>query len=164
VPGVHVDPPASRREFVVLFPQPPDTVVPEELLSVTGSAVDARGRVVVEVRGEVDASTAPVLEACLDGQVGRRKVRVVVVDLEGVTFFGAAAVAVLVRVRRRCLARGARLVVRSGGQRRALLSLELSGLAPLVVSEEESGRRPGRRGPARAAGARGSGRGSPGRA
>jgi anti-sigma B factor antagonist len=138
-------------------------VVPDELLSVTGSPVDARGRVVVTVRGEVDAYTAPLLEACLDGQVARRKVRTVVVDLEQVGFLGATGIAVLLRARRRCLARGARLLVRSGGQRRVLQPLELTGLAPLVVSEADGARRQGRRGPARAAGARRSGRGSPGR-
>jgi anti-anti-sigma factor len=125
---------------------PSATVVPEELLAVTGSPVDAHGRVVVVVRGEVDAYTAPLLEACLDGQVARRKVRTVVVGLEQVTHLGAAGIAVLVRVRRRCLARGARLVVRTGGQRRAQLPLELAGLAQLVA-EEDGTRRPGRRGP-----------------
>jgi anti-sigma B factor antagonist len=133
-------------------------------LSVTGSSVDARGRVVVEVRGEVDSYTAPLLEACLDGQVGRRKVRTVVVDLTEVTFLGAAGVAVLARARRRLLARSARLMVCIGGQRRALSPLELTGVAPLVVSQEEAIRRPGRRGPARGSGGRPSGRGSPGRA
>jgi len=136
---------------------PPATVVPEELLSVTGSPVDGRGRVVVAVRGEVDAYTAPLLEACLDGQVARRKVRAVVVDLEEVTHLGAVGIAVLLRVRRRCLSRGTRLVVRTGGQRRAQLPLELAGLAQLVVSEEEGGRRPAWRGPVGAA------RRSPGR-
>jgi anti-sigma B factor antagonist len=136
---------------------PPATVVPEELLSVTGSPVDGRGRVVVAVRGEVDAYTAPLLEACLDGQVARRKVRAVVVDLEEVTHLGAVGIAVLLRVRRRCLSRGTRLVVRTGGQRRAQLPLELAGLAQLVVSEEEGARRPARRGPV------GGARRSPGR-
>jgi anti-anti-sigma factor len=135
---------------------PPATVVPEELLSVTGSPVDGRGRVVVAVRGEVDAYTAPLLEACLEGQVARRKVRTVVVDLEEVTHLGAVGIAVLLRVRRRCLSRGTRLVVRTGGQRRAQLPLELAGLAQLV-SEEEVARRPDRRGPV------GGARRSPGR-
>jgi anti-anti-sigma factor len=135
---------------------PPATVVPEELLSVTGSPVDGRGRVVVAVRGEVDAYTAPLLEACLEGQVARRKVRAVVVDLEEVTHLGAVGIAVLLRVRRRCLSRGTRLVVRTGGQRRTQRPLELAGLAQLV-SEEESVRRPARRGPV------GGARRSPGR-
>jgi anti-sigma B factor antagonist len=139
---------------------PTATVVPGELLSVTGSPVDARGRVVVVVRGEVDAYTAPLLEACLHGQVSRRKVRTVVVDLEEVSHLGAAGIAVLVRVRRRCHARGARLVLRCGEQRRVLLPLELAGLAPLLLSEEDGSRRPGRRGPA---GGRRSARTSPGR-
>ena len=129
-------------------PALPTTVVPEELLSVTSSPIDPRGRVVVAVRGEVDAYTAPLLEACLDGQVARRKVRTVVVDLEQVSHLGAAGIAVLVRVRRRCLARGARLVVRTGGQRRAALPLELAGLAPVILAEEETTRRPAR-GPGR---------------
>lgn len=135
---------------------PSATVVPEELLSVTGSPVDGRGRVVVAVRGEVDAYTAPLLEACLEGQVARRKVRAVVVDLEEVTHLGAVGIAVLLRVRRRCLSRGTRLVVRTGGQRRTQRPLELAGLAQLV-SEEESVRRPARRGPV------GGARRSPGR-
>ena len=135
---------------------PSAPVVPEELLSVTGSPVDGRGRVVVAVRGEVDAYTAPLLEACLEGQVARRKVRAVVVDLEEVTHLGAVGIAVLLRVRRRCLSRGTRLVVRTGGQRRTQRPLELAGLAQLV-SEEESVRRPARRGPV------GGARRSPGR-
>jgi anti-anti-sigma factor len=135
---------------------PSATVVPEELLSVTGSPVDGRGRVVVAVRGEVDAYTAPLLEACLEGQVARRKVRAVVVDLEEVTHLGAVGIAVLLRVRRRCLSRGTRLVVRTGGQGRTQLPLELAGLAQLV-SEEEGVRRPARRGPV------GGARRSPGR-
>jgi len=135
---------------------PSAPVVPEELLSVTGSPVDGRGRVVVAVRGEVDAYTAPLLEACLEGQVARRKVRAVVVDLEEVTHLGAVGIAVLLRLRRRCLSRGTRLVVRTGGQRRTQRPLELAGLAQLV-SEEESVRRPARRGPV------GGARRSPGR-
>ena len=135
---------------------PSATVVPEELLSVTGSPVDGRGRVAVAVRGEVDAYTAPLLEACLEGQVARRKVRAVVVDLGEVTHLGAVGIAVLLRVRRRCLSRGTRLVVRTGGQRRTQRPLELAGLAQLV-SEEESVRRPARRGPV------GGARRSPGR-
>ena len=135
----------------------PATVVPEQLLAVTGSPIDERGRVVVVVRGEVDAYTAPLLEACLDGQVARRKVRTVIVDLEQVTHLGAAGIAVLVRARRRCLSRGTRLVVRTGGQRRAQLPLELAGLAQLVGPEEDSARRPARRGPV------GGARRSPGR-
>jgi anti-sigma B factor antagonist len=136
---------------------PSATVVPEQLLSVTGSPIDGRGRVVVAVRGEVDAYTAPLLEACLDGQVARRKVRTVVVDLEEVTYLGAAGIAVLVRMRRRFLSRGTRLVVRTGGQRRAQLPLELAGLAQLVDSEQEGMRRTARRGPV------GGARRSPGR-
>jgi anti-sigma B factor antagonist len=136
-----------RECLLVPVSIPPATVVPEELLSVTGSPVDGRGRVVVTVRGEVDAYTAPLLEACLDGQMARRKVRAVVVDLAQVTHLGAAGIAVLLRGRRRCLSRGTRLVVRTGAQRRAQLPLELAGLAQLVGPEEEGTRRPAPRGP-----------------
>src|SRR3712207_7139552 len=41
----------------------------------------ARGRVTVEVDGEVDSYTAPLLEACLHTQTGRPELRTLVVDL-----------------------------------------------------------------------------------
>jgi len=128
----------------VPVPTPSAHAVPEALLSVTGSAVDVRGRVVVAVRGEVDPYTAPLLAACLDGQIGRRKVRTVIVDLGEVSVLDAAGVAVLTRARRRCHARGARLVVRNGGRHPAL---EPAGLAPFVVPDDGDTRSPGRRGP-----------------
>jgi anti-anti-sigma factor len=89
--------------------------------------------VVVEVTGEVDAYTAPALEVCLQSQARQRGLRVLVVDLGGVTFLGAAGVAVLARAHRRCLARGAWLAVRTGRRRHVPRLLQLTGLARLVA-------------------------------
>jgi anti-anti-sigma factor len=73
------------------------------------------GRVVVEVRGEVDAATAPLLQACLDSQSASAGLRELVVDLRGATSLDGAGAAALTRARRRCAARGARLVLRGSG-------------------------------------------------
>jgi anti-anti-sigma factor len=73
------------------------------------------GRVVVEVRGEVDAATAPLLQACLDTQSASAGLRELVVDLRGATSRDAAGATALTRARRRCAARGARLVLRGTG-------------------------------------------------
>jgi anti-anti-sigma factor len=66
---------------------------------------------VVEVRGEVDIATAPLLRAVLDTVVGRRPTRVEV-DLSGTTFMDAQALTTLSAVRRRLASRHATLVVR----------------------------------------------------
>src|SRR4051794_41817736 len=106
--------------MLVPVPTPSAHAVPEALLSVTGSAVDVRGRVVVAVRGEVDPYTAPLLAACLDGQIGRRHVRTVIVDLGEVTVLGAAGGGVLGRGGRRCPPPGAPLGGRNGAAPPAL--------------------------------------------
>jgi anti-sigma B factor antagonist len=127
-----------------LIPPPPT-----DLLAVTALPGDGSGRVVVEVTGAVDTSTAPLLDACLRTQSGRRGVRELVVDLEQVTVLAAAGVAVLAQAHRRCRLRGARFAVRSGGRRNVLLALELSGAAdsaavdpPDTVWQQTSTRRP----------------------
>lgn len=66
---------------------------------------------VVEVRGEVDIATAPLLRAVLDTVVGRRPTRVEV-DLSGTTFMDAHALTTLSAARRRVASRHATLVVR----------------------------------------------------
>ncbi|MGY1763679.1 STAS domain-containing protein [Geodermatophilus sp. SYSU D00779] len=111
-------------------PAAPDT---GQLLSVTVVPGGRPGRVVVEVIGEVDAYTAPALDVCLHSQARQRGVRVLVVDLSRVTFIGAAGVTVLAQADRRCRMRGARLVVRTGGRRRVLRPLQLTGFADLVA-------------------------------
>jgi anti-sigma B factor antagonist len=104
------------------------------LLSVTVLPGGSRGRVVVEVVGEVDAFTAPLLEACLSSQSARRDLTELVVDLGRVTFLGAAGVSTLAQAHRRCRMRAARLVLRCG-RRRVLRPLQLSGLSELVALE-----------------------------
>jgi anti-sigma B factor antagonist len=131
-------------------PAAPDT---GQLLSVTAVPGTRPGRVVVEVIGEVDAYTAPALDVCLHSQARQRGVRELVVDLSRVTFLGAAGVTVLAQAHRRCRMRGARLVVHTGGQRRLLRPLQLTGFADLVVVDPTEPQRPGR-GPRAAARAR----------
>ena len=114
-------------------PARPADPASDQLLSVTTLAGTRLGHPVLEVTGEVDACTAPVLELCLRSQAGRPGVRELVVDLRGVTFLGVAGVAVLARIDRLCRSRGARLVVRTGGLRTALRPLELTGLTVVVA-------------------------------
>jgi anti-anti-sigma factor len=120
---------------------------PEHLLSVTAVPDPRPGRVVVEVVGEVDACTAPVLDACLQSQAGRTGVRELVVFLGQVTFLGAAGVAALAEADRRCRTRGARLVVRTGGRRAVLRPLQLTGLAGRVAVDPAGGEPARPRGP-----------------
>jgi anti-sigma B factor antagonist len=103
-----------------------------DLLSVTALPGDRPGRVVVEVIGDVDGSTAPLLAACLRTQSGRRGVRELVLDLEQVTFLAVEGVAVLAQSQRRCQMRGARVVIRCGRRQSVLRPLELAGLADVV--------------------------------
>jgi anti-anti-sigma factor len=100
---------------------------PDQLLSVTTVRDERAGRVVVDVAGEVDAYTAPLLDACLRSQSRQRELRELVVDLADVDFLGAAGIRVLARAGRRCRLRGARLVILTGG-RAALRPLELGRL------------------------------------
>ena len=79
----------------------------------------------VQVRGEVDLATAPLLRAVLDTVVGRRPGRVEV-DLSGATFVDAHALAALTAVRRRLAGRRATLVLRDPSPAVVRL-LELSG-------------------------------------
>ena len=67
--------------------------------------------VLVQVAGEVDLVTAPVLQRHLDSALdGRRPM--VVIDLAETTFLDARGVAVLVRARKRVVQDGGRLVIR----------------------------------------------------
>lgn len=95
---------------------PPDAAArpagTSDLLRVTARPMDGRGRVVVEVVGQVDAETAALLEACLRGRARAAGLRRLVVDVSGGIFLGGAGPAVLADTRRRCRQSGARLVVR----------------------------------------------------
>jgi len=102
-------------------------VHPEQFL-----AVDARPHgtrhVVLDVRGHVDAFTAPLLRACLDTQLSRAGLREIVVDLGGVDFLGAAGVSVIAEAARRCRERGLRFRLRAHGRRSVLRPLHLAGV------------------------------------
>lgn len=119
----------------------PHTPVPrsvphaDQLLSVTTVRGPHRGRVIVEAVGEVDAYTAPLLEACLRSRATVGGVRDLVVDLHRVTFIGAAGVGVLARGRDLCRAHGVRLLIRTGGSPRVERPLELTGLTDVVAVE-----------------------------
>jgi anti-sigma B factor antagonist len=124
---------------VLAIPVPSTAPDPDRRLSVTAVRGDCPGRVVVEVVGEVDTSTAPLLQLCLDSQAVQRGLRELVVDLEQVTFLGAAGVTVLAQAHRRCRMRGARLVLRCAHDGRALRPLQLTGLADLVAIDPVDG-------------------------
>jgi anti-sigma B factor antagonist len=79
----------------------------------------------VQVRGEVDVATAPLLRAVLDTVIARRPTRVEV-DLSGATFMDAQALSTLAGVRRRLASRYATLVLR-GPSPVVVRLLELSG-------------------------------------
>jgi anti-sigma B factor antagonist len=108
--------------------------VPEEADRVTaaGSAaphfvVDTRRAgttEIVQVRGEVDIATAPLLRAVLDTVVGRRPARVEI-DLSEATFLDPHALTTLAAVRRRLAARHVVLVLRDPSPA-ALRLLELT--------------------------------------
>jgi anti-sigma B factor antagonist len=130
---------------------------PVELLSVSSLPGTRTGQVVVEVIGEVDTYTAPVLDLCLRSQV-RPGFREVVVDLRGVTFLGTAGITGLAGARQRYRMLGAGLVIRAGGRRNVLHSLEQTGLADVVAVEpgahqlRTNGMPPGRRSDVRRSG------------
>ena len=102
-----------------------DSPRPEQFLT-----IDARPRsdsqVVLDVVGRVDASTTPLLRACLRTQLSRAVLRELVVDLRGVDFLGAAGVAAIVEAARRGGERGLRFRLRAHG--RVLRPLEEAGL------------------------------------
>ncbi|MEU5266813.1 STAS domain-containing protein [Amycolatopsis sp. NPDC021455] len=80
--------------------------------------------IVVEVGGEVDLSTAPLLETALAEHV-RACPGVLRVDLGQVGFLGAAGLRALVRAQRDAEAAGVHLVVDPGRSRAAVRALEL---------------------------------------
>jgi len=132
---------------VVAVPTPSPAPEPGQLLSVTALPGDRPGHVLVEVTGEVDSSTAPLLQLCLDSQTDRDGLRELTVDLNQVSFLGAAGVAALARARQRCRERSVRLVLHSAGRRRVFGPRQLTELSDLVgvAPVEASGPRPGSR-------------------
>ena len=119
-----------------MLPSPtPPAPDPGQLLSVTALPADRPGRVVVEVTGELDAYTAPLLDLCLQSQAAQPALGEIVADLRRVTLLGAAGVTALVRAQRRCRRRGARLTIATGGRRDVLRVLRLTGLADVVTAD-----------------------------
>lgn len=79
-----------------------------DLLSVTVRI--AEGLPVVAARGEVDVTSAPVLEEALEAQL-EAGASSLVVDFLGVTFLDSTGLSALVRAHRRCTAAGGRLAL-----------------------------------------------------
>jgi len=100
---------------------------PEQFLT-----VDALPRgdshVVLDVVGSVDASTAPLLHACLRTQVSRPGLRELVVDFGGVELLDEAGVSAVVEAARRCRERGLRFRLRAPGRKHVLRSLEVAAM------------------------------------
>jgi anti-anti-sigma factor len=113
-----------------------------DLLWVAARHAGGCRRVIVDVVGEVDHYTAPLLGDCLRRHCDRRGLRELVIDLDGVTFLGGAGLTVLARTRRRCSTRGIRLVVWSSGHRAVLRSLQLGGLSDLLPADHAACRSP----------------------
>ena len=86
------------------------------------------GVLVARLTGWLDLATAPGAEARLQELLDTREPRSIVLDLSHTEFLGSAGVAVLLRLRRRALARGCGppcLVGLTGGARRTLHGLGL---------------------------------------
>src|SRR5439155_22639203 len=84
--------------------------------------------VVLDVVGEVDAFTAPLLRACLRTQLSRPGLRELVLDVGGVEFLGAAGVSLIFEVARRCRRRGLRFRLLTRGRSDVLLPLRMAGV------------------------------------
>jgi len=115
------------------------------MLSVTALPSTQPGRVVVEVVGEVDTFTAPLLDACLQSHARNPGISDLVVDLRQVSFLGGAGVRAVARAVRLCRRREAGLSVRCGAGivRHAP---QLSGFGDLVsVDSPATHRSPGHR-------------------
>ncbi|MEU8633979.1 STAS domain-containing protein [Amycolatopsis sp. NPDC048633] len=111
-----VDPPRTRRV------PPPRAPAEGDLRSQTRSKT--ADVIVVEVGGEIDACTAPRLEAALAEHV-RAGPGVLRVDLGEVGFLGAAGLQVLARAQRDAEAAGVHLVVDPGRSHAAVRALQL---------------------------------------
>jgi anti-anti-sigma factor len=86
--------------------------------------------VVLRCRGELDVASVPKLEAVLEA-VYEDGVRVIVVDLEGLSFMDSQGVAVLLRCWKHTSRHGKRLEVRNPTGTVARV-LDITGLARIV--------------------------------
>jgi anti-sigma B factor antagonist len=114
------------EEFALLSPVDVVSPHPEQFLAVNARSRGA-GHVVLDVVGQVDAFTAPLLRACLGTPLSRPGVRELVLDVGGVDFLGAAGISAIAEAARRCRERGLRLRLRAHGRTSVLRPLELAG-------------------------------------
>ena len=96
---------------------------PSEPLAVTTQD----GRLVVEVGGELDCSTAPPLQERLMALIGARDVDAMVLDMAGVRFMDTSGLQTLVEVHRLLQSRGGGLVLRRPAPNVVKL-LEITGM------------------------------------
>lgn len=125
--------PGNRRPWWVSDPLPERPAL--ELDAESGGA-----RIVVLVSGEIDALTAPHLEAFVAGR-SLAGCAVLELDLSGVTSIASAGLSALVGLRRRCEQRGIDLRLR-GTQPSVWRVFELTGLHN-VFTEGDSPALPG---------------------
>ncbi|MEV4810993.1 STAS domain-containing protein [Micromonospora avicenniae] len=115
----------------VPYPAPPPTT-DQAVLSV---ALTTDGPAsVVEVRGELDMDTVDLLVDFAKTALVGLPPPVLVLDLSGVSFFGAAGITALLTVRRQTAARGCALVIRKPS-RITVTILNLVGLRDEFITE-----------------------------
>ena len=108
----------------LVHPGPPCTDI-----ATTASAAGC----VVAVRGDVDATTAPDLRACLLEALHRPDVTDVEVDLSSVTFLDSAGLTVLVAAHQAAQRAGRVLRIRCGTGRAVARPLEITGLGTVLT-------------------------------
>lgn len=98
------------------------------------------GVVVVEVAGELDMATAPVVEEFVRRHLGE-EVAVLVLDLSGVTFLGSTGINLLIALRTACESAGTglRLVANTKIVLHPLEVTELTGHFTIVAAVGEAG-------------------------
>ena len=74
------------------------------------------GRVVVTVRGDLDAASAPRLKEALQ-DLGREHDHDVIVDVDGLTFIDSSGIYVLIQALKRMSTEGRQLTLRGGDSR-----------------------------------------------
>lgn len=101
-------------------------------------ARDPRGVVLVRVHGDIDMLGAPPLRDCLAEQL--ETCSGLVVDLDGVTFFGSSGLAVLVHTMHHAACRGVpwRVVAQSRLVTRPLSTTGLDEQLPMCISVDEA--------------------------
>lgn len=98
-----------------------------------------RGDHLVRVKGDLDAATAPELQASLADTVERAGGRIVI-DLREVPFVDSSGIGALVAIRKRALERDVEVVLRAPHDRVRMV-LEVTGLAGKVFAVEASATR-----------------------